>query len=190
MKLTWSYHLNRIRSKISSASGILFRLRNKLTSSVARLLYLSICLPYLQYCNTLWSSCSPSKLQSIFTAQKRIIRLILRKNRHHSSSPLFKRLNILKLKEINELNAVLLVYKSLNGLIVSPVPFINQNFGPYNLRRRETLIVPFSRSSQSQRFVAIRGPNLWNQLPLDIRSCLTIFSFKRKLKNHYLSQYI
>ena len=54
MKLTWSYHLNRIRSKISSASGILFRLRNKLTCSVARLLYLSICLPYLQYCNTLW----------------------------------------------------------------------------------------------------------------------------------------
>ena len=175
---------------MSSASGVLFRLRNKLTSSVARIIYLSICLPYLQYCNTLWSSCSTSKLQFINTAQKRIIRLILRKNRHHSSSPLFKKLKILKLKELNELNAVLLVYKSLNGLISSPVSFINQNFGPYNLRRREALIVPFSRSSQALRFVAIRGPNLWNQLPLDIRSCLTVNSFKRKLKEHYFNQYV
>ena len=178
MKLTWSYHLNRIRSKISSAIGVLFRLRNKLTCSVSRIIYLSLCLPYLQYCNTLWSSCSSSKLQFIFTAQKKIVRLILRKNRHHPSSPLFKRLNLLKLKELNEFNAVLLVYKSLNELIVSPVSFINQILGPYNLRRREPLVVPFSRSNQSQRFIAIRGANLWNELPLDIRSCLTVNSFK------------
>ena len=190
MKLSWSYHLNRIRSKLASACGILFRIRNKMTCHVSRIIYLSLCLPYLQYCNTLWSSCAPSKLQFIFKAQKKIVRFILRKNRQHSSSPLFKRLNLLKLNEINKLNATLLVFKSLNEFITSPIPYVHQNFGPYNLRRRETLFIPFSRSSQSQRFIAIRGARLWNELPLEIRSCRTVHSFKRKLKKHYLTQYI
>ena len=187
--LTWTYHLNRVRSKLASACGILFRIRNKLTCFVSRIIYLSLCLPYLQYCNTLWSSYSTS-IQFIFSAQKKIIRFILRKNRLHSSSPLFKRLNLLKLNEINNLNAAILVFKSLNGLIDCPINFIHQHLGPYNLRRRETLLVPFSRSNQSHRFIEIRAARLWNELSEDIRSCRTVHSFKRKLKNHYLNQYV
>ena len=52
-KLTWDSHLHWIRSKLASACGILFHIRNKISRYVARLIYLSICLPYLQYCNIL-----------------------------------------------------------------------------------------------------------------------------------------
>ena len=188
-KLSWNTHLKRIRSKLSSACGLLFRIRNKITRTVAKLIYNSICLPYLQYCNILWTSCANSKLQFIFTCQKRIIRNILRKDRWQPSAPLFKKLNILNLFDLNNLNAALFVFKSLNGLISSPITFIQQIPGPYNLRRNEALHIPFTRTNQSQRFISIRGAKLWNSLPLDVRASRTTLQCKRKLKRLFLDQY-
>ena len=189
-KLSWNYHLNRIRSKLSSSCGIMYRLRNKLTRSVARMIYLSLCLPYIQYCNTIWTSCARSKLQSILTVQKKIIRFIMRKSRLQPSSPLFKKLNLLKLNELIDLNAALFVFKTINGLIPSPISFIHENPGPYNLRRIELLRISFNQSNQSQQSISSRGARLWNGLPVEIRSCRTLNCLKRNLKKHYLSQYV
>ena len=156
---------------------------------MARLIYLSICLPYLQYCNILWSSCTITKLQSINVCQKKLVRLILKKSRMHSASPLFKKLKLLKLCDLNNLNMAVFVFKSINELIPSPVTFVYNAPGPYNLRRNDLLNVPFTRSRQSQRFISVRGAKFWNDLSLDIRSCRTIHTLKKKLKRHYLEQY-
>ena len=81
------------------------------------------------------------------------------------------------------------MYKVINNLIPSPITFEARVFGPYNLRRAEPLAVPFVRSSQSQRFLHVRGANLWNELPPEIKASRTLFTFKRKLKEYYLHQY-
>ena len=188
-KLSWTNHLNRIRSKLASVCGILFNIRRKISRAVAKIIYLSIGLPYIQYCNIIWASCAISKMQSIFICQKRIIRLILKKNRYQTTSPLFKKLKLLQLHDINNLNAAQFVFKSINGLIPSPITFIHNAPGPYNLRRTDALIIPFTRSQQSKRFISIKGAELWNAIPLIIRSSLTIHNFKKKLKEHYLHQY-
>ena len=108
----------------------------------------------------------------------------------HSASPLFKKLKLLKLCDLNNLNMAVFVFKSINELIPSPVTFVYNAPGPYNLRRNELLHVPFTRSHQSQRFISVRGANLWNSLPLEFRSCRTVNALKKKLKNHYLEQYL
>ena len=189
VKLSWTYHLNRIRSKVSSACGILYSIRSKLTRQVAKLIYTSLFLPYIQYCNIIWASCAASKMQSIFICQKRIVRLILKKSRWQPSAPLFKRLKVLKLHDFNKVNSVLFVFKALNDLIPSPITFSVRAPGPYNLRRNEALIIPFSRCNQNQRFISIRGPQLWNALPLAIRISRTLQTFKKKMKSYYIDQY-
>ena len=114
-KLNWRFHVRKIQSKISSACGILYLIRNKLTRSVARTIYLSLALPYLNYCNTIWSSCSPTIMQSLFISQKKMIRLIMKKNRFETSTPLFKKLNLLKLNDINKVCNATFVYKFINS---------------------------------------------------------------------------
>ena len=188
-KLNWRIHVQRIRTKLSSACGILFQIRNKISRYVAKIIYLSLCLPYLQYCNILWASGSASNLTPIFNCQKKIIRIILKKGRREPSTPLFKKLKLLKLCDVNNLNSAQFVYKSIHELIPSPISFVQQAPGPYNLRHREVLYVPFTRSKQSQRFILVRGAKLWNDLPLEMRTCRTINSFKKRLKRYYLDQY-
>ena len=188
-KLNWTVHIKRIQSKLSSACAIFYLIRNKITRSVARILYLSIAYPYINYCNVLWASSSNSHIQSLFVTQKKLIRRIMKKRRTEPSTPLFKKLNLLKLNDINNLNAGSFVYKSINNLIPAPIAYESRFIGPYNLRRSQPLSIPFTRFNQNQRFIHIRGARLWNGLPEDIRSSRTLFTFKKKLKAFYINTY-
>ena len=188
-RLNWKLHVQRVQSKLSNVCGVLYRIRNKINRSIARTIYLSLGYSYINYCNSIWTSCSKTIFDSLYITQKKIVRTIMRKGRLEPSAPLFKKLNVLKLEDINNLNAVTLVYKSLNGHILCPVNFSVQQAGPYNLRRPNEVTVPFVNSRQSQRFIRYRGAVLWNHLALEIRHARTLVSFKQKLKRHYISQY-
>ena len=189
-KLTWNHHVKYIQGKLSRASGVLYTIRRKIPRSVARTIYLTIAYPYLIYGNIIWSSCYKTKFQKLSSTQKHLIRIIMQRRRTAASDPLFKKLNLLKLNEINQMCTVLNVFKSMNNLIFSPINFTLRNNRLYGLRNNNTeLEVPYTRYSHTQMFPHIRGPNLWNSLPLTLRNARTIYSFKAYLKRHYLASY-
>ena len=189
-KLTWTHHVKYIQGKLSSASGVLYAIRRKIPRSVARTIYLTIAYPYLIYANVIWSSCYTTKLQKLRSTQKHLIRIIMQRRRTAASDPLFKKLNLLKLNEINQMCTLLYVYKSVNGLTFSPINFTLRNNHLYGLRNNNLqLDVPYTRYTYNQMFPHIRGPNLWNSLPLTLRNARTIHTFKINLKRHYLSSY-
>ena len=113
----------------------------------------------------------------------------MKKKRDAPSSPLFKKLKLLKLPEINNYNTAIFVFKSLNNLIPSPIEYEHRILDRYNLRREEHLFIPFVRSAQSQRFLQIRGALLWNDLPTELKECRTLNSFKYNLKKYFLLIY-
>ena len=189
MKLNFKLHINKIQNKLSSACGILYQIRNKIPLFAAKLIYLTIALPYLNYCNIIWSSTSPSNLQRLYVTQKKLIRLVAKSGRIDHTTPLFKRLRLLKLKDLNELNLSLFVFKSINGLIASPINFNVRLAAHYNFRSIDPLMVPFTRSTQTKRFPHIRGASLWNGLPMYIRSSRTIQTFKKKMKDMFINSY-
>ena len=81
---------------------------------------------------------------------------------------------------------LLLVYKALHGLAPSYISDL-LNFKTYSrsLRssRKEYLAVPRSRlKTYGDRAFSIAGPKLWNNLPLEIRKCASVATFKQSLK--------
>ena len=136
-ELNWKDQIRKVQSKLSSACGILYTIRNKISTPISRLICLSIALPYINYCNVAWSSACPSHFQSLITTQKKLIRIMLRKNRTTPSTPLFARLKLLKYNDICQLNSILYVFKSINNFIPSPVAFESRAQGPYNSRNQE-----------------------------------------------------
>ena len=188
-KLNWKSHLQHIRNKLSRACGILYQIRNKITLKISIIIYNTLALPYINYCNIVWASCSSSHLQPLISIQKKIVRIISKSRRLEHSTPIFKQLKLLKLADINFLNAATFVYKSINRSICSPIHFSERTVRQYNLRQTEPLNVPFSRSSQSKRFIHIRGATIWNSLPLHVRSARTIVSFKKKIKYNFINSY-
>ena len=188
-KLNWKFHVHQIRSKLSSACGVLYRLRNILTSQAAKAIYYGIAHPYFNYCNIVWSSCYPSTIQPLESIHNKLIRLITKKNRRTHAPPLFKQLNILQLKDLNKLNTALFVYKSINNHINSPINFRFRNVGEYNLRNQDYIEIPIHSSRQTELFVHVRGSRLWREIPAEIRSKRSINSFKYCLKKSYLDTY-
>ena len=53
-KLTWKSHIYHISTKISQITGIIYRIRNSISSDCLRLIYMAIAYPQLLYCSAIW----------------------------------------------------------------------------------------------------------------------------------------
>ena len=188
-KLKWQNHINFVRAKLSSACGIMFQIRNRISVSIAKIIYYTIAYPYMNYCSNVWSSAHVTYFQSLLTTQRKLIRLILKKGRRTETTVLFKQLKLLKFQDLLKVNALLFVYKSVHNLIHSPFHFQERYVQAYNLRVRHLLQLPNHTSNQSERFIYIRGIRLWNEIPENIKNSQSIFTFKRKLKKYYIDMY-
>ena len=186
-KLNWKQHINHVRSKL--ACGIIYRLRNKINIQISKLIYYCIAFPYINYCSIVWSSAHPTNMQKIFSTQRKLIRLMLRKQRRTQTSHLFSNLKILKACDVFKVNTLLFVFKAVNSIIPSPLEFVERAPNLYNLRARPPLQVPNHTSQQSERFIHVRGTRLWNEIPESLRRSPSVFSFKRKLKKGILDSY-
>ena len=110
----------------------------------------------------------------------------MKKGRRTSSAQLFAQLKALKLFDIFQINTLIFVYKAKNNLISSPIEFEERAPNPYNLRVRSQFQIPGHTSQQSERFIHVRGARLWNDIPESIKDSPSIFSFKKRVKKHYL----
>ena len=85
----------------------------------------------------------------------------------------------------NELSSLLtLVYKAIHDDAPSYISEMVQRYHPHrNLRSKSSnlLVVKKTRVIYGARAFSVSGPELWNQLPSDIRNSQSLSIFKRKL---------
>jgi len=69
--LSWKTHINYISQKIAKNIGIISRISHILPKSIRLSLYYTLILPYLSYCNLIWSSNYDSRLKKLVILQKK-----------------------------------------------------------------------------------------------------------------------
>ena len=94
--MTWKSHTDMISNKISRISGILNKMKHFLPLSVKLNIYNGLVLPHLHYGILLWGF----DINRLTKIQKNIIRIITNSKYNSHTEPLFKQLNLLKLKDI------------------------------------------------------------------------------------------
>ena len=99
-KLNWKPHIQYLCSKLSSGSWALLKLRAYVNTSVLKIVYYSLIYSHLQYCITTWGLGSCTALDPLEKLHKRIIITISNSSYISHTSPLFHRLNILKIEHI------------------------------------------------------------------------------------------
>ncbi len=62
--------------------------------------------------------------------------------------------------------------------------YLNEMFNYVNFNHFIHLAEPRVNSSYGDRSFKKVGPNLWNNLPLEVKSCTSLESFKTSLKTH------
>jgi hypothetical protein len=189
-KLNWKKHITHIQTKIAKGLGIMTRVRFILPRNVMLMLYHTLIYPYLVYCNIVWGSAKFSALNKLLLQQKRAVRLCTGSHFRQSSSPLFKRLRLLKINEINRLHTAIFMFRLKNNML--PISCIKLVTLPltkctYETRTRHYFKIENYRTCIRELSIAVRGPKLWDSLPNYIKNLCTIGTFKMSLTALYIS---
>ena len=191
-QMTWKTHINFITNKISKLSGIIARLRHYVGIKILRDIYFTLIYPYITYCNIVWGSNYSSRLQNLRKVQKKIIRLITKSNFRESTKPLFRKLKILDLHEVNAFLTGLFTYSQRTNLLpntFSDYFILNKHIHHHNTRSAMKLHINFHRTNYGKFPLKAKGAKLWNSLPDEVIESKSYATFKRKLKLTLLNLY-
>ena len=190
-KLSWSRHIEHVALKIAKSLDVMNRVRNVLPYSILLTLYSTLVYPYLTYCNIIWGCAKPSLLNRLVVLQKRAVRRITSSCYRAITGPLFVRLNLLKLSEINKFQIALFIFKYKQHLLFACcLQYLSVNSTRAYITRRNDYfkILPF-RTNIRERCIFISGPRVWNSLPIAIQDSLHLGSFKKELIFYFISLY-
>ena len=105
--LSWDSHVTLVKTKISKVIGILYRLKNIFPKDTLKTLYTSLIASYLNYGLLLWGVES----HKVEIMQKKAIRLVTNSSYFAHTTPLFIKLNVLKVQDMFKLKLLKLYYK-------------------------------------------------------------------------------
>ena len=131
----------------------------------------------------MWGSTSDVHLSPLILLQKRIVRIITYSHYLAHTNPLFHANSILKIKDIYRYKLGIHMYELYNsGVNLHPTH-------QYFTRQRNNAAVAFQRLTQTQKSVSFTGPHLWNNIPQNIRSAVSLKIFKRAYRQYLIDKY-
>ena len=177
--ISWSEHVDALSKKVSSRIGLMSRIRNYLDSSTSKLIYNPIVLPLFDYCDVVWDCCNASSKVKLQNLQNRARKVILK-----SESPQSKGLT---LDERRRFHKAAFMYKCLhhedNGFELYCTR--RSEIHHHNTRRKNDFAIPKPKTEQLKRTFQYSGIQIWNSLPIDIKTSNSLQGFKSKYFKFY-----
>lgn len=191
--LTWKSHIQHVVMKIKRSIGILCKIRHFVPLSILKQLYYTLIYPHLTYAVITWGNTYPSTLTPLITLQKKALRIMTFSDFRAHSSPLFQRLDILKLNDLTYLNNCLFMYDFHSNTL----PSVFQDFfrpinkvHNYNTRlaSRDSFYITKIRTNYGKFNIRYVGAIIWNEIKDDFKSTRR-HSFKKLIINQILNTY-
>ena len=191
--LSWKPHIDYISGKISKACGALSKIRHSVDIDTLKTVYYALVHSYLRYGIIAWGNASENILKPLHSLLNRVVRIMTFAPFRIDTKPIFDFLKILNVDQLFDFETGKYVYKSKNNLL--PIKSIANHFvrnsaqHRYNLRNRNNrpLVTPLVLlSSFKKRSVYIRGTDLWNDIPILVKSSESLSIFKKSYKSSLL----
>ena len=197
-------HCPTYQKKLSRSIGILYKLRPFVNFKIMKNVYHALFYSHLVYGIEVWGSACDSHIGTIQVLQKRVVRLMSYDDQFPlipvplpASSPLFVKLGLLKLNDII-LQVSMFIHKCLylrtsdnfnewfilNHSKHNYLTRYNYN-NPSNKVATNSLFIPLVRTTNyGLKKLKVKGPKIWNSLPIVIRTTKSPYCFKKLLKLH------
>ena len=140
--------------------------------------------PYITYCNSTWSSTYVSNLNRIYYLQKRAVLAVTNSDYRAHTAPLFSKLKILDIFQINSLDIAKFMFHYHNNLL--PPLFLNlfvtnSQVPRYGTRTAGNYCVHSCPTNIKKFAILYQGPKVWNCLPASIINLSSLPTFKNKV---------
>ena len=186
----------------------MYKLRPFLPLKIMKSIYYSLAYSHINYGIEAWGSACKIELDKILKLQKRAVRLMTNNDHYPDtpgplvpSNPIFKRLELLKVEDVFNLQINKFIFKCLN--LTTPPNFSNwftlrTEVHKYNTRASvvngkstNDLYYSYARTTNyGLKQIKVYGPRIWNNLSRDLRNCSSLPIFLKHLKNFYLAHYL
>ena len=181
--MNWNSHTQKIANKLSRTLGVTNRLKRHLPFSAMKLMYDSLILSHLQFGITNWGF----EWERISKLQKRALRIMTNSRYNAHMEPLFKRLNLLQVKNIFDVQCLKFWYKFVNNKL--PNYFrdkfkFNNELHDIETRNHDRLHLYATGTSGARNVLRHHIPELLNKFPqylIDRIKTHSIYSFHTKL---------
>ena len=191
--LSWKSHIDSICKKIKRSIGMLSKLRYYVPLKILVNLYYTLIYPFLTYGLIVWGNTYSTALQPLFILQKKAMRIVTFSKYCDHSSPLFKRLKIIKLYDLITLHVSCFMYKYYHKLLP---PVFNDFFidvhavHNYNTRlsSKKSYYLPKARTNYGLFNIRFLGTKTWNNIDETVK-LFSFHKFKKRLKDGYIDQY-
>jgi len=150
----------------------------------------SIVTSRLDYCNAILYGAPQSSLDKLQRAQNNLARVVCQRSRITDARPLLQSLHWLPIRERILYKTALLTFKTR---LASSPPYLADllQLRPPTRSLRSSdaplLTVPRTQTALAARAFSVAAPTVWNGLPFNVRSCDSLFTFRRHLKTHYFT---
>jgi hypothetical protein len=186
--LTMKRHVSSVVSAGSNALRKIGKIRKYLDiASTERLVHAFIS-SRLDYCNSLLCGTSKQQLARLQRLQNTAARLVTCSKRNEHITPILRRLHWLPVEKRITFKVALLTYKSMNNQGPHYISELLSEYRPArSLRSADKLLLVephFRTATYGQHAFANIAQRVWNSLPLQLRECATVDSFKKKLKTY------
>jgi len=186
--LTFHKHVNLVSQSCYYHIKALRHIRHILDTPTASLIAHSLVSSRLDYANSLLYGAPKSTVFKLQRVQNTLARIVTQSNSLTHSEPLLRQLHWLPVHSRIRFKLATIAYKALST--ASP-PYLASHLHIHQptrlLRSSDQQLLDFSSSKTvfGSRSFRCSAPAVWNSIPLEIRSCSSIDSFKHSLKTHF-----
>jgi hypothetical protein len=163
------------------------RIRKHLSLDDAKCLATALVSTRLDYCNSLLRGIADKDLLKLQRVQNCLARVVTKSGRFAPSLPLRRSLHWLPISFRIEFKIGVLTYKALSTGQPSYLSSLLRKITPSRTLRSnkgKLLSLPRTKTKWGTKAFSSAAPAVWNKLPLHVRSCGTLSSFRKHLKTH------
>lgn len=145
--MNWNTQVDNVAKRLSKACGVLCKFRQIFPPRVKLLLYNSMFLCHINYCNLVWGNTSQGNINKLLLLQKKAIRHIANASYDAHTAELFDTLNVLPLQHNFQFNLIMKYKYSLkfqNEIFLRLCNLRTPHEHQYNVRNRHLFLIPFS----------------------------------------------
>ena len=146
----------------------------------------------LDFCISLLYGLPKQTIKQLQHVQNAAARMVALTPKHEHISPVLQELHWLPEEKRIIFKILLMTFKCLNGIAPSYLSdLVTRCISRHNLRSangHRLFDVKYNLRNYGFRSFSVASPQLWNDMPLGIRSCDSLNDFKKKLKTYLFTK--